>query len=155
MKKNDEVFGELDYEYVWYRNMKEMFLGNEVEISLIVKGDEKGEFEEGQYVAYKSFIGSAGKIYEDSIKSILDYYQETREELGYEEEFNEDYPLIETVEDILKHVTFSGIVVGYPVEPDEREIGLTFECTWNEEDGVGVMIINEKVDEVGYQDITM
>ena len=40
MKKNDAVFGKLEYDDVWSRKMKEMFLGNEVEICLIVDSDE-------------------------------------------------------------------------------------------------------------------
>ena len=155
MKKNDAVFGKLEYDDVWSRKMKEMFLGNEVEICLIVDCDEDDEFEEEQYIAYEAFVKKSDIIYKEAIQAILSYYKNIREELGYNEEFNEDYPLIETVEDILKHITFSGIVVTESIDSDEREIGLTFECTWNEEDGVGVMIINEKVDEVGYQDITM
>ena len=35
-----------------------------------------------------------------------------------------------------------------------REIGITFKCTWDIENGVGVRLLNEKVVEVGYQDIT-
>jgi len=155
MKNIDEVFGELEYEHIWYRNMKAIFLGYEVEITLMIDGDKDGEFEEGQYTAYKLFTKNSDSIYIDCVESILRYYKEERIELGYDEEFNENYPLIETVEDILKHITFSGILVRYAWEEDERRIGLTFECTWNEEDGVGVMLTNEKVDEVGYQDITM
>ena len=40
MKKNYEVFVKLEYDDVWSRKMKEMFLGNEVEICLIVDSDE-------------------------------------------------------------------------------------------------------------------
>lgn len=40
-------------------------------------------------------------------------------------------------------------------EKGERRVGLIFECTWNAEDGVGVSLINENIDEVGYQDIAI
>ncbi len=35
----------------------------------------------------------------------------------------------------------------------EKEVGITFNCTWDIENGVGVRLLNEKVMEVGYQDI--
>ncbi|HDR4697011.1 DUF2004 domain-containing protein [Bacillus cereus] len=33
------------------------------------------------------------------------------------------------------------------------DVGITFNCTWDIENGVGVRLLNEKVMEVGYQDI--
>lgn len=155
MKKNDEIFGELVYEYNWFRYMEIEFLGKINKICLFIDGDDDGEFEKGQYEAYQSFLECSDKIYKDVVEAILVYYKNARGELGYDEEFNANYPLIETAEDILKHIAFSGIIVADVLEEDKRMMGLTFECTWNEEDGVGVMLINEEVDEVGYQDITM
>ncbi len=56
MKINDAVFGELEYDFVWSKDTSINFLGNEVEIALIVKGDEDGKFDEEQYVAYTSLM---------------------------------------------------------------------------------------------------
>ncbi len=33
-----------------------------------------------------------------------------------------------------------------------RHIGITFNCTWDTENGLGLRLLNEKVTEVGYQD---
>ena len=34
-----------------------------------------------------------------------------------------------------------------------RCVGLAFSCTWNDENGLGVLLLNEQVKEIGYQDI--
>ena len=34
-------------------------------------------------------------------------------------------------------------------------MGLTFECSWDEENGVGIYFVNEEIEEIGYQDVAM
>lgn len=53
MKINDVVFGELEfnnYDWVGYKTIE--FFGNEVKVALIVRGEDDGNFEEEQYMAY-------------------------------------------------------------------------------------------------------
>lgn len=110
---NDEVFGELDYQYKWlgYRTVK--FLGKDIEIALLVGGTEDGEFDEGQYAAYNSLIHNWEQIQHSILHSILDYYKQKRHELGYDVAFNEEYPLIETVDQLIEHIILVGISVPY------------------------------------------
>ncbi|WP_419675070.1 DUF6985 domain-containing protein [Photobacterium kishitanii] len=39
------------------------------------------------------------------------------------------------------------------LESSEEAVGLSFECPWEEEHGLGVLLINGKVEEVSYQDV--
>ncbi|EOV9527778.1 MULTISPECIES: DUF6985 domain-containing protein [Bacillus cereus group] len=155
MTINDKVFGELDYQYKWvgYRTIK--FLGKDTEIALLVGGTEDGDFDEGQYMAYNSLMDNWEKIQHSILQPILDYYKEKRHELGYDVAFNEDYPLIETVDQLIEHITLVGISVPYDFLRDGRDIGVSFDCSWDEENGLGIRLINEKVDEVGYQDVAI
>ncbi len=89
------------------------FLGNEVEIALIVKGDEDGKFDEEQYVAYTSLMQNWEQLQQSFLQSILDYYKQERQELGYDIEVNENYPLVETTNEILEMISLDGIVVPY------------------------------------------
>ncbi|MDF2084843.1 DUF6985 domain-containing protein [Bacillus pseudomycoides] len=152
---NDEVFGELDYQYKWlgYRTVK--FLGKDIEIALLVGGTEDGEFDEGQYAAYNSLIHNWEQIQHSILHSILDYYKQKRHELGYDVAFNEEYPLIETVDQLIEHIILVGISVPYDFLREGRDIGISFDCSWDEENGLGVRLINEKVDEIGYQDVAV
>lgn len=38
---------------------------------------------------------------------------------------------------------------------EERDIGITFDCTWDIENGLGIRLLNERVTEVGYQDVAI
>ncbi|SCA99199.1 Uncharacterized protein BWINRA5_02603 [Bacillus mycoides] len=155
MKINDAVFGELEYDFVWSKDNSINFLGNEVEIALIVKGDEDGKFDEEQYVAYTSLMQNWEQLQQSFLQSILDYYKQERQELGYDIEVNENYPLVETTNEILEMISLDGIVVPYAGIFDGRDIGITFNCTWDTENGLGIRLLNEKVTEVGYQDVAI
>jgi hypothetical protein len=50
-------------------------------------------------------------------------------------------------------INLVGIVVPYGDIYDEHDIGITFGCTWDTENGLGIRLLDEKVSEVGYQSI--
>lgn len=155
MKINDAVFGELEYDFVWSKDTSINFLGHEVEIALMVKGAEDGKFDKEQYVAYTSLMQNWEHLQQSFLQSILDYYKQERQELGYDIEVNENYPLVETTNEILEMISLDGIVVPYAGIFDGRDIGITFNCTWDTENGLGIRLLNEKVTEVGYQDVAI
>ncbi|CAM4190931.1 DUF6985 domain-containing protein [Bacillus albus] len=153
MTMNDSVFGEIEYNYAWGKRMPITFIGNVTEIDLMIDGEEDEMFDEGQYVAYQSLIKNWEEVQISLLQSILDYYKQRRCELGYDIGVQENYPLVETTDQILEMVSLDGIVVPYADITEGREVGITFNCTWDIENGVGVRLLNEKVMEVGYQDI--
>lgn len=48
-----------------------------------------------------------------------------------------------------------GIIVSYKDIYDERDIGLTFDCTWDIENGLGLRLLDEQVNDVGWHDVTI
>lgn len=155
MKINDTVFGELEFDYVWSKDTTIEFFGGEVNIALMVDGEEDGEFSEKQYASYNTFKENWGAIQQSILKPILDYYKQKRSELGYDVSYNEKYPLIETNDKLLESIMLVGIYVPSARRFEGRYIGLTFDCTWDEENGVGIRLINEEVARVGYQDVAL
>ncbi|WP_242274684.1 DUF2004 domain-containing protein [Bacillus cereus group sp. BfR-BA-01310] len=155
MRINDSVFGKLEYDFVWSKDTTISFLGNEVEIELIVKGDESGQFEEEQYVAYTSLMQNWEHLQQRFLQPILEYYKQERHELGYDIEVNESYPLVETTDQILEIINLDGIIVPYAGIFEGRDIGITFNCTWDIENGLGLRLLDEQVTEVGYQDVAI
>lgn len=152
---NDIVFGELEFDYMWCENITIRFWDKEQNIILMVAGDEDGEFEEGQYDAYKTLMDKWDSAHVLFLKSILDYYNKKREELGIHIESNENYPRIESSEELLEHITLVGIKVPYANIYGGRSIGISFDCSWDSENGLGLRLNNEQVIEVGYQDIAI
>lgn len=156
MKINDVVFGELEfnnYDWVGYKTIE--FYGKEVKVALIVRGEDDGNFEEEQYMAYNFLIERWQQIQQSILDPILDYYKQKRYELGYDVEFNENYPLIDTPAKILEKITLVGIFVPDNDLIDFLDIGLTFDCTWDMENGLGLCLVKGEVTEVGYQDVVL
>jgi len=152
---NDEVFGELSYSLFWHRDMNIQFAGKDCVVALNVDGDEDGGFDESQYIAYQSLMKNWVHFQHRFLTAILDYYVKRRYELGYAAQINKAYPLIETVDEIAKHIELVGIAVPYGDIFDGRDIGLMFDCTWDIENGLGLRLINEEVFRIGYQDVAI
>lgn len=155
MTINDAIFGELEYDYGWSRVITIDFFGNAIEIELIIDGEEDGQFDEGQYTAYQSLMKNWNDLQLNLLNSILIYYKQKRQELGYDIELSENYPIVETTDQILEMISLDGIVVPYADIFQARHIGIIFNCTWDTENGLGLRLLNEKVTEVGYQDVAI
>lgn len=155
MIKNDSFFGEIEYEYVWSRDSTVKFCGTEVTIALMIDGEEDGQFSEKQYASYNSLIQNWEYLQQIILQSILNYYKQKRYELGYDASYNENYPLIETVQQLLEKIKLVGIYVPSARRFEGRYIGLTFDCTWDVENGLGIRLINEVVTRIGYQDVAI
>ncbi|MDM5268267.1 DUF6985 domain-containing protein [Bacillus wiedmannii] len=156
MKINDADFGELEfnnYDWIGYKNID--FFGNEVKVTLIVRGEDDGHFEKEQYTAYNFLIDRWLQLQQSILESILDYYKQKRDELGYDVEPNESYPLIETATQVLEKITLVGIFIPDNDLIDFLDIGLTFDCTWDMENGLGLCLMKGEVTEVGYQDVVL
>lgn len=152
---NDEVFGEIEFDFSWSKEETIIFNDKKEEIVLLIAGDEDGEFEEGQYEAYTVFKEKWQMIQKNILPSILEYYNTRRGELGFDVEENENYPYIENEDMLLKHITLVGIKVPYADIYGGRSMGLSFDCLWDEENGLGIRLSNEEVIEIGLQDIAI
>lgn len=151
----NEVFGEIEFDYTWSKDEEIIFNDKKEDIVLLIAGDEDGEFEEGQYEAYGIFKEKWNIIQRSILSSILEYYNARREELGFDVEVNTDYPYIENEDALLNHITLVGIKVPYADIYGGRSIGLSFDCSWDEENGLGIRLNNEEVIDVGFQDIAI
>lgn len=121
----------------------------------MVDGEEDGEFIEKQYASYNTLRENWREIQQSILTPILDYYKEKRSELGYDTSYDKNYPLIETNDKLLENIKLVGIYVPAAKRFEARSIGLTFDCTWDEENGIGIRLMNEEVARVGYQDVAI
>lgn len=155
MMINDSIFGKIEYDYIWFRRSKIKFFNNKVDIMLMIAGDDEGQFEDGQYEAYQSLINKWNEIQETFLEPILEYYKQKRKELGYDIQLNKNYPEIKSTKELLNYITLVGIKVPYADIYGGRSIGISFDCSWDEENGLGLRLNNEEVIDVGYQDIAI
>jgi hypothetical protein len=156
MTINDAVFGELEFSgYDWIGRKTIDFFAEEVIVSLMIRGEEDGQFEEEQYSAYNSFFANWNELQQDILASILEYYKQTRRDLGYNVEDNENYPLIEKNDQLLDKITLVGMFIADKDLMEILDIGLMFDCTWDSENGLGICFVQGKITEVGYQDVVI
>lgn len=66
-----------------------------------------------------------------------------------------NYPLIETPEQTLEMITLDGILFHMRIFLKDEILGITFNCSWDTENGLGIRLLNEKIIEVGYQDVAI
>ena len=165
----DEIFGELEYEnnYGYYGKVKLNFFGTENDVKICIRTSNEN-IEKIQYETYNAFIKKNKQIEEDIISNLLMYYNGGNEIYTYgeknsygpdnEEENKTWWPEINTKEDMIKNIHFDTIIIqeGFLLK-NERCIYVLFNRDWggpdDDNNGVAVEIINEKVAGVGYKDI--
>ena len=164
----DQIFGALNFDgYYWNGHVKLDFFGEEMQLALIVDTSfgEQTEVSDLQHEAYRSFLEKWPGLQEAVVKEIIRYYNE-EERFAYgpddPEEFAAWWPEIETVEEMLKWVELETVVIASDsimedVYGGKRCLYLLFNRKWAEEDlndnGVGIRLLNEEIDETRFKDI--
>lgn len=149
----NSIFGELTYEYGWNGKTTIDWFGETINVDLVVSGEEDEEIDFLQCESYEKFKITWNSIKDTILNSVLSYYVNLRDELGYSDDSNEDYPEISTVEGIKDKIGLDSIVVPLSGIYDGRSIALAFHCKWDTENGLGIILVNEEVHDIGYQDI--
>ncbi|QQZ59711.1 hypothetical protein JI735_24325 [Paenibacillus sonchi] len=153
-----QVFGLLNYDYGWKKNIVITMFGHEKLLTLSIDADIDAEFEDAQIIAYKFFFRNMNELLMNAEDEILKYYLEVIEE--YRERLGEKFadkmaPVISSKEELSKLIEPKRLL--FPMVFDERvrQVGLLLECTWEPEHGLAVKFEDEKIVEVGYQDIVL
>lgn len=125
----------------------------EREVTLTIP-TEDGTIEEWQIILANKFCEKEGLLKDRVYKAIYDHYQEEAEELRLQfgDDFQHLVPHVENIEQLKELLTPKGVYIG-ELEPSEEAVGLLFECTWEEEHGLGVLLNNWKVEDVSHQDV--
>lgn len=151
--KRNNIFGELKYEYGWNGKTTLDWFGKTIDVDLVVSGEEDEEADSLQCESYKKFKAVWNSIEEDILERVLSYYADLRDELGYSNGSNEDYPEISDILEMKDKIELDSVIVPFSGIYDGRSIALAFRCEWDIENGLGIILVNEKIYDIGYQDI--
>lgn len=143
------------YNGAWYGTEKVEFNGQSFDVDVQIDGYDESIIPESGKSVFLNFLHKLNGYTAKIAEAVFQYYCVRREELGYLDEFNADYPAISKSEEILKMITLIGITVPDQDDYDEAAISLVFNCTWDKENGVGICFIGEDIDDIGFQDIAM
>ncbi|NBJ71719.1 MULTISPECIES: hypothetical protein [Clostridia] len=159
-KINDELFGELEYKNNFWRGEMTIKMFNvERKILLSVDAHEDADFSNIQKDAFRNFIQDMNHIMSEAEKEVFEYYSENvdeyREMLEDESQANKVAPKIDSLTGLTELVKPTELIVRRVRKNGKRRLGLLCDVSWDIEDGLGIKIEDEVVEEVGYQDIVL
>ncbi|OIK04412.1 hypothetical protein [Bacillus sp. MUM 13] len=157
---NDELFGKLEYKNNFWRGEMTIKMFNlEKKILLSVDAHEDAVFSTIQRDAFHNFIQDMNHVMSEVEDEIYEYYienvDEYREMLENETQADKIAPKIDSVSALAELVKPTELIVRRVRENGKRRLGLLCDVTWDIEDGLGIKIEDEVVEEVGYQDIVL
>ncbi|MDM2082852.1 DUF6985 domain-containing protein [Mycobacteroides abscessus] len=157
----DPVLGDVAFDEArgWEGVYTFPFLGCEVTVPLVLGGWEEDEpVEPLQREAVQAFNSHKDELCAQAEDAIYANYLEHRPELREQFGATADklMPILGDKEGLAQLLTPTTFFVPIPQRnADERVVGILFDCTWEPELGLAVKFVNEKVVEVGPQDIVL
>ncbi|MDE8673613.1 DUF6985 domain-containing protein [Priestia aryabhattai] len=157
---NDELFGKLEHKNNFWRGKTTIkMFGEEKEILLSIDAYENTDFSNVQKEVFLNFIQDMENIMNKAEKHIYDYYMENYEEyremIANKSEADQVVPNIHSVLDFKKLVEPTELIVRRVRKNGKRRLGLLCDVSWDIENGIGIKMEDEGVEEVGYQDIVL
>lgn len=147
----DNIFGQLEYDFLWEGTTKITMFGENYEIGIGIEGEEEDGITELQKDTYINFMKNETEIIENVCNEIMKYYKHMCQ---YEPEKIDPNVIgkLPEVKNILElKALITPIKLCIPELDGDREISILFDCLWDFDMGLGVKIINEAVTKVGIQ----
>ncbi|MBC2181261.1 hypothetical protein HCJ82_13900 [Listeria booriae] len=142
----------------WSGKTSITMFGKKREVILSIDGEEDANFSPIQREAYTNFMSNMDEIMDAVELGIFEYYEDNYEkyrDMAGEVEADKIAPEISTIKELGNLVIPTQLIIRRVRKNGVRRIGLVCDYTWDTDNGVGVRIENEKVEEVDYQDIVL
>ena len=148
---NDDIFGQIQFEIMWQKKDNYFLYGKEFEITLFIQGEKDEAPTNIQKEAYISFINKKMILMSEIEGKVFEYYQtvcaEYREMYG--EEADLYAPIVDEPSQLVGFVKPQSIMI--PRSKDKRIINVLFKTKWDLEMGIGIQLVNERIEIVGVQ----
>ena len=148
---NDDIFGQIQFEIMWQKKDNYFLYGKEFEITLFIQGEKDETPTNIQKEAYISFINKKMILMSEIEEKVFEYYQtvcaEYREMYG--EEADLYAPILDEPSQLVGFVKPQSIMI--PRSKDKRIINVLFKTKWDLEMGIGIQLVNERIEIVGVQ----
>src|SRR6185312_727209 len=100
-----------------------------------------------QLQAVERFLGDEEALYEQARLAVFRYYTVEIYPMASKIGRCDDlWPPCETVEDVMRLVKFSSLMVHEPREDGAVAIGLRFHCSWDEEHALGLRAVGSTIE---------
>tara|TARA_Y100000782_G_scaffold104808_1_gene124183 strand:+ start:379 stop:843 length:465 start_codon:yes stop_codon:yes gene_type:complete len=146
----DEIFGELEYKYVWERDFQVSLFGKDSTVRLSVGSSKEAPCSLLQKSAFIDLLKNIENINSDVISALFFFYKENLEEFREyidSDDWNEMAPEINSEQELNKLVVLENVNI-LDAKDKSKRVVYYFSATFEEELGVSVIIVNGKVVEV-------
>lgn len=151
----DSVFGTLVFRGDWTRSTTQELFGRTFDIDILVaSNDSRRTIREEQRNAYLAYRDRNAEFVVGLEDCIVAYYRDHFEEFRVHFGTNADLyvPRIEEPSEMVRIVKLTGVLFPLLLRAGESRIAFLLECTWDPEDGLGVLWSNGEFC-VGTQDL--
>ena len=123
--------------------------GSNKEITAQLEPDDNGEIPEAEKKTLELYLENYPEYKKFLLDHIYKYYQKCRDEWGNVEPDDELFPEVKDKNKMYEMASLRGLMVLDEAYSGKRAISLFYNCTWNEEDGMGIRIaLGSNVSEV-------
>jgi hypothetical protein len=156
---HDELFGHIEYDLRWLGECSWPIFGDRVITTLSIPCDEGDEIQTVQREAFAAFNAQKDVLCARAEDAILAYYRKICPE--YRARFGSAFadqwaPEACTISDVGRLATPTELIIQQSfTDPAKRIIGLLFDCSWDPSSGLAVKFVDERISEVGTQDIVI
>ena len=148
---NDDIFGQIQFEIMWQKKDNYFLYGKEFEITLFIQGEKDEAPTNIQKEAYISFINKKMILMSEIEEKVFEYYQTVCAEYRemYCEEADLYAPIVDEPSQLVGFVKPQSIMIQR--SKDKRIINVLFKTKWDLEMGIGIQLVNERIEIVGVQ----
>jgi hypothetical protein len=154
------TLGEYGYEgTIELQAWKEFLTDSKEKFGLDIGGDmieENPSITQAHIAAYQYAIENQNIIRDSIMKALMKEYPELQSSYGYDEDEAEKYmPDVKDEEDFKKLIGLSSLHIMNVFRDGVAYVGYEFNCTWDEEHGVGVMMHQNRIVAIGGADFSV
>lgn len=129
---------------------KEASIGRASLHILKAKGVHSSKLDEKEVNAYKYLIENQSFIQTKMLTNLLKIYPELQEVSGLDEEdLQECMPHLKSTSEFKNLISLSSVYILNNAKENISFVGFGFDCSWDDEHGVGIMTHKEKIIEIG------
>ena len=110
------------------------------EITAQLEPDDNGEIPDVEKKTLEFFLDNYSKYKQFLLEPIFEYYKECRDEWGDVEPDDELFPEVKDKNKMYEMASLRGLMVLDEAYSGKQTITLFYDCTWDEEEGMGIRI---------------
>ena len=114
--------------------------GTEITIEAQIQPNKNHEIPESGKVILEFFLDNYSEYKKFLLEPIFEYYQKQRKSWGTVEPDDPKFPEVKDKNMMYERASLNTVTVYDEVYSDKRTIGLFYDCTWDEEEGMGIAI---------------